>query len=46
MKLDKLKKGQKKVEKDNVNITREEKELNQVKNIQEILWSLAFLNFG
>ena len=41
MKLDKLKKGQKKVEKDNVNITREEKELNQVKNIQDSKYSKA-----
>ena len=41
MKLDTLKKGQKKVEKDNVNITREEKELNQVKNIQDSKYSKA-----
>lgn len=41
MKLDKLKKGQKKVEKDNVNITREEKELNQVKNIQDSKYNKA-----
>lgn len=41
MKLDKLKKGEKKVEKDDLNITREEKELNQVKNIQDSKYSKA-----